>query len=122
MLQSGAGRGAAGWLARYSTAWRLPRWLLSPVASQRVLPLASYTDSPPSTELFPGLLALTLLAHLSPPSLTPPTCSYGFYDECLRKYGNANVWKSFTDLFDYLPLTAHIENQVGHGLPALHMS
>jgi len=37
---------------------------------------------------------------------------YGFYDECLRKYGNANVWKFFTDLFDYLPLTALIENQV----------
>ncbi|KAG5521078.1 hypothetical protein RHGRI_033588 [Rhododendron griersonianum] len=37
---------------------------------------------------------------------------YGFYDECLRKYGNANVWKFFTDLFDYLPLTALIESQI----------
>ena len=37
---------------------------------------------------------------------------YGFYDECLRKYGNANVWKQFTELFDYLPLTAVVENQI----------
>ncbi|KAL7673172.1 hypothetical protein ACOME3_008040 [Neoechinorhynchus agilis] len=37
---------------------------------------------------------------------------YGFYDECLRKYGNANVWKHFTELFDYLPLTALVENQI----------
>eukprot|EP00466_Bigelowiella_natans_P017543 jgi/Bigna1/75278/fgenesh1_pg.33_\ len=37
---------------------------------------------------------------------------YGFYDECLRKYGNANVWKMFTDLFDYLPLSAIIEKQI----------
>ena len=34
------------------------------------------------------------------------TRMYGFYDECLRKYGNSNVWKCFTNLFDYLPLTA----------------
>ena len=37
---------------------------------------------------------------------------YGFYDESMRKYGNSNVWKYFTDLFDYLPLTAVVENQI----------
>eukprot|EP01096_Ripella_sp_DP13-Kostka_P013226 TRINITY_DN5692_c2_g1_i1.p1 TRINITY_DN5692_c2_g1~~TRINITY_DN5692_c2_g1_i1.p1 ORF type:complete len:344 (-),score=132.42 TRINITY_DN5692_c2_g1_i1:341-1264(-) len=37
---------------------------------------------------------------------------YGFYDECLRKYHTPNVWKCFTDLFDYLPLTALIENKI----------
>jgi len=37
---------------------------------------------------------------------------YGFYDECVRKYGNANVWKYFTDLFDYLPLSALVDNSI----------
>jgi len=38
------------------------------------------------------------------------TVVYGFYDECIRKYGNLKVWNLFTDLFDYLPLTAVVEN------------
>eukprot|EP00210_Caulerpa_lentillifera_P006413 g6126.t1 len=37
---------------------------------------------------------------------------YGFYDECLRKYGTPDVWRHFTDLFDYLPLTGLVENEI----------
>jgi serine/threonine-protein phosphatase 2A catalytic subunit len=37
---------------------------------------------------------------------------YGFYDECVRKYGSANVWKLYTDLFDYFPLTALVDNAI----------
>lgn len=37
---------------------------------------------------------------------------YGFYDECCRKYGNANVWRYFTDTFDSLPLTAVVDGAV----------
>ena len=37
---------------------------------------------------------------------------YGFYDECLRKYGSASVWNYFTDLFDYLPMTALVAGKI----------
>ena len=37
---------------------------------------------------------------------------YGFYEECLRKYGSVNVWKYCTELFDYLALAAVIDNRI----------
>jgi serine/threonine-protein phosphatase 4 catalytic subunit len=37
---------------------------------------------------------------------------YGFYDECLRKYGSVNVWRYCTEIFDYLSLSAIIENKI----------
>jgi len=37
---------------------------------------------------------------------------YGFYDQCLKHYGSPNVWKYFTDLFDYLPLTILVDNKI----------
>ena len=37
---------------------------------------------------------------------------YGFYDECVRKYGNANPWKYCTDVFDYLNIAAVVENKI----------
>mmetsp|Transcript_20931 Transcript_20931/g.49025 ORF Transcript_20931/g.49025 Transcript_20931/m.49025 type:complete len:308 (+) Transcript_20931:87-1010(+) len=37
---------------------------------------------------------------------------YGFYDECLRKYGSVNVWRYCTEIFDYLSLSAIIEDRI----------
>lgn len=36
---------------------------------------------------------------------------YGFFDECLRIYG-AEVWKAFTDTFDFLPVAALVEGRI----------
>ena len=35
---------------------------------------------------------------------------YGFYNECMKKYGSVNVWNAFVDTFDYLPLSVVIDD------------
>ena len=36
---------------------------------------------------------------------------YGFYDECKRRY-NVKLWKSFTELFNFLPVAALIDDKI----------
>lgn len=37
---------------------------------------------------------------------------YGFYAECMKKYGSASVWKLFTDMFDFLTISVIIDNSL----------
>eukprot|EP01118_Nematostelium_gracile_P003403 TRINITY_DN1392_c0_g1_i1.p1 TRINITY_DN1392_c0_g1~~TRINITY_DN1392_c0_g1_i1.p1 ORF type:complete len:314 (-),score=70.20 TRINITY_DN1392_c0_g1_i1:34-975(-) len=40
------------------------------------------------------------------------TTQYGFYEEIQEKYGNANCWKYFCSVFDYLTLAALVDNRI----------
>lgn len=48
------------------------------------------------------------------------TTVYGFYDECLRKYGSVNVWRQCCEVFDYLLLGAYICNGSSGGVFCVH--
>jgi diadenosine tetraphosphatase ApaH/serine/threonine PP2A family protein phosphatase len=40
------------------------------------------------------------------------TTVYGFYDENMRKYGNANAWKYCMEVFDHLGIGAVVEGSI----------
>ncbi|KNC53098.1 serine/threonine-protein phosphatase 6 catalytic subunit [Thecamonas trahens ATCC 50062] len=37
---------------------------------------------------------------------------YGFYDECVSKYGSSNAWRFCTEIFDYLTLAAVVDGKI----------
>ena len=61
------------------------------------------------------IIIIIILPHRPHPCVHVCGQVYGFYDECHRKYGTADIWKHFTDVFDFLPLSAVVA--VGAILP-----
>ena len=53
-----------------------------------------------------------LFEPLRAPILTCFPQTYGFYTECVRKYGSSHVWTYFTDMFDFLTLSVVIDDRI----------
>ena len=102
-------------------------WLPPPIYGSHSLFMAPT----PHFWVCPTLMGLTPLQVRYPDRITlirgnhesrQITQVYGFYDECLRKYGSVTVWRYCTEIFDYLSLSAIIDGKVtrqGHAKDTL---
>ena len=92
---------------------------MGPVASTQYLFLGGYVNKGYfSLETFTLLMALkanwpdqiTILRGNH--ECRSVTSVFGFYDECMKKYGHSRVWKLFCDMFDFLPIAATLDCQI----------
>lgn len=105
--------------------------IAGPVPNTNYLFLGDYVDRGAFSVETISFLACLKLRHPNRISLIrgnhesrQTTMTYGFYQECMKKYGNSAVWTWFMDMFDYLPLAALIDDEVfgTHGglSPSIH--
>ncbi|KAL7719016.1 Serine/threonine-protein phosphatase [Entamoeba marina] len=57
---------------------------------------------------FPNKISLLRGNH----ECTLQTRDYGFYDECMKKYGNVNVWKYSVAIFEFMTTAAVLDNSI----------
>lgn len=88
-----------------------------PVPDMRYLFLGDYVDRGPCCVETITYLALLKVKYPQRINLLRGnhetrsiTQVYGFFSECQKKFGNPYVWQYFTDMFDYLPVAAVIQN------------
>jgi len=99
--------------AGVAACWRIPNrhlrpiccnrgWLLRPWVSRRGLP----TGRPAVRVVVSNFVFVVEGSRRGRACQSACTLQvYGFYDECQRKYGNANAWRYCTEVFDFLTLS-----------------
>jgi serine/threonine-protein phosphatase 6 catalytic subunit len=75
-----------------------------PPAAACRLPPAAACSGPGCALVWPAQAVLGQCSTLGHAAACLPQV-YGFYDECQRKYGNANAWRYCTEVFDYLTIS-----------------
>lgn len=89
------------------------------VGDTRYIFLGDYVDRGRHSVQVISLLFLLKLQHPAEITLLrgnhearSQTQVFGFYDECMRKYGEPLAWKLFTDTFDFMPVAAVVDNRL----------